>query len=111
MSSPANIEEFSVIDEKTIQEMEKMRMTIIPILGDEWFVFVGPEDRKGWESPKAVLEFLEGGNFAGCGAASGKDLAALINEASKKAIEKRATEKQLQQLEETDLPDNVRPLH
>ena len=54
--------------------MEKMKMTVIPIQGSEWFVFVGPEDRSGWESPQAVFQFLEAKNFSGCGAASGTDL-------------------------------------
>lgn len=95
--------------------MEKMKMTVIPILGNEWFVFVGPEDRTGWESPVAVLQFLEAGNFAGCGAASGTDLPALICEAALKAVDKRASEKSA--AAESTLSDqveprnNVRPIH
>lgn len=95
--------------------MEKMKMTVIPIQGNEWFVFVGPEDRTGWESPVAVLQFLEAGNFTGCGAASGNDLPALICEAALKAVEKRLSEKVAAAAEVTlsgsELPDNVRPIH
>lgn len=94
--------------------LEKMKMTVIPIQGNEWFVFVGPEDRSGWESPVSVLQFLEAGNFAGCGAASGTDLPALICEAALKAVEKRASVKPATQVEpsnETPTRKNVTPLH
>jgi len=94
--------------------LEKLKMTVIPILGDQWFVFVGPEDRTGWESPQAVFQFLEAKDFAGCGAASGTDLPALICEAALKAVEKRATAKMaIAETEATLLPnrDNVRPIH
>lgn len=94
--------------------LEKMKMTVIPILGDQWFVFVGPEDRTGWESPQAVFQFLESGNFSGCGAASGSNLPALICEAALKAVEKRATEKMaIAEASATPLPtkNNVTPIH
>ena len=67
-----------------------MHMTLIPIEGGQWFVFVGPEHQEGWQSPQAVLELLTKGPFNTCGAASGTDLPALICEAALKAVEKRA---------------------
>lgn len=93
--------------------LEKLKMTVIPIQGSEWFVFVGPEDRSGWESPTTVLQFLEAGNFAGCGAASGTDLPALICEAALKAVEKRATEKSTstETVPSEQPQNNVRPIH
>lgn len=100
---------------QAIELMQKMRITAIPIQGNEWFVFVGPEDRNGWESPEAVLKFLEAGNFNGCGAAHGTDFVSLVFEAAQKAIDKRAQEKASAQLNE-EAPEqpnrnNVTPLH
>ncbi|MES2854973.1 MAG: hypothetical protein V4692_03870 [Bdellovibrionota bacterium] len=70
--------------------VEKMHMTLIPIQGGEWFAFVGPELQLGWESPQAVLEFLNSGNFNDCGAAVGTSLPLVICDAALKAVEKRA---------------------
>ncbi len=68
---------------------EKMKITLIPVEGGQWFAFTGPTDRNGWESPQAVLKFLEAGNYNECGAAVGEKPAAVICEAALRAAEKR----------------------
>lgn len=68
----------------------KMKVALLPVAGGQWFAFVGPESQGGWESPQAMLQFLEAGNFNDCGAAVGDNPAALICEAALKAAEKRA---------------------
>ena len=87
---------------------EKMKMTLIPIEGGQWFAFVGPRENQGWESPQAVLKFLEAGQFSDCGAAVGTDLALIICDAALKATEKREqpAEDQMQ-----PVGDNVTELH
>ena len=69
--------------------LEKMRITLIPIQGGQWFAFSGPAAQEGWESPQALLQFLEAAQFDGCGAATGDKLPLLICEAALRAIEKR----------------------
>lgn len=71
------------------QVAEKMKITLIPIEGGQWFAFVGPENKIGWESPKAVLQLLETNAFEGCGAGLGENPALVICEAALSAIEKR----------------------
>lgn len=68
---------------------EKTKVTLLPIVGGQWFAFVGPVDKVGWESPQALLQFLESGNFNECGAAIGEEPALIICEAALNAIEKR----------------------
>jgi hypothetical protein len=75
--------------EWAIAVAEKMKMTLIPIVGGDWFAFVGPMVNQGWESPQAVLKFLEAGQFQDCGASVGNDLAFVICEAALRATEKR----------------------
>ena len=72
--------------------VKKLKMTLIPIENEQWFAFVGPETIQGWASPTAVLEFLQGGKFEGCGAAIGDDMAMVICEAALRAVEKRQNE-------------------
>jgi len=67
----------------------KMKVALLPVAGGQWFAFVGPDAMGGWESPQAMLQFLEAGNFNDCGAAVGDNPAALICEAALKATEKR----------------------
>jgi hypothetical protein len=69
--------------------VEHMKVTLIPIQSGEWFAFVGPVDKHGWESPQAVLEFLNSGNFNDCGAAVGTSAPLVICDAALKAVEKR----------------------
>lgn len=69
--------------------VEQLKMTLIPIQGGEWFAFVGPVEKQGWESPQAVLEFLGAGNFNDCGAAVGTSAPLVICDAALKAVEKR----------------------
>lgn len=71
---------------------EKMKITLIPIEGGQWFAFAGPAAIHGWESPQAVLKFLEAGQFDDCGAAVGDDLPFVICTAGLKAAEKRASQ-------------------
>lgn len=69
---------------------EKMKITLIPVGAGNWFAFTGPAGKDGWESPQAVLQFLDQGNFNECGACVGLNAAAVICEAAIKAAEKRA---------------------
>lgn len=68
---------------------EHMKITLIPTADGQWFAFVGPEDRQGWDSPADALSFLQGGNFNGAGAAVGENAALAICLAALKAAEKR----------------------
>lgn len=67
----------------------KMKMTLIPIVGGQWFAFVGGTANEGWESPQELLKVLESGNFSECGAAVGDNPALVICQAALKAVEKR----------------------
>ena len=67
----------------------KMHIVLIPIAGGEWFAFIGPEKKEGWESPQAVLKFLESGKFDDCGAAVGSEAPWVICQAALNAIAKR----------------------
>jgi hypothetical protein len=73
--------------------IEKMKVTLIPIEGGQWFAFVGPQkligEKNGWESPDAVLKFLEAKQFEDCGAAVGDNVPLLVCQASLIANEKR----------------------
>ena len=69
---------------------DKMRITLIPVRTGEWFAFAAGEE--GWESPQAFAEFLQAGDFQGCGAALGKEPALVICEAALRAVEKRNAE-------------------
>ncbi len=93
--------------EWAIAVAEKMKMTLIPIVGGDWFAFVGPMVNQGWESPQAVLKFLEEGQFQDCGASVGNDLAFVVCEAALRATEKRITKTS----ETQPTPDNVTELH
>lgn len=75
--------------EWAMEVAKKMKVALLPVAGGDWFAFVGPENSAGWESPQAMLQFLEAGNFNDCGAAVGTDAAKLICEAALKAVEKR----------------------
>jgi len=85
---------------------DKMHITLIPIAGGEWFAFIGPEDKKGWESPQAVLKFLESGQFDGCSAAVGNEAPWVICQAALNALAKRQHAAGLQ----TTATENVVPL-
>jgi hypothetical protein len=71
----------------------KMNITLIPIVGGQWFAFIGPEEKQGWNSPTEVLQLLEEKRFAGCGADFSDNAALAICSAALKAIEKRRAEK------------------
>jgi hypothetical protein len=75
--------------EWAFEVVKKMKMTIMPIVGGQWFAFVGPVGQQGWDSPTAVLEFLGKGEFEGCGACVGDNLPLIVCEAAIKAMEKR----------------------
>jgi hypothetical protein len=82
-----------------------LRMTILPIGPVEWFVFVGPAGQTGWDSPTAALEFLNSGEFEGCGAAVGDNLPLLICQAALKAMEKRSVDLQVIDTEQAAPPE------
>ena len=75
----------------------QMHVALLPVQGGQWFAFIGPESKNGWESPQAMLQFLEAGDFNDCGAAVGESAAAVICEAALKATEKRQQVQSLQQ--------------
>ncbi|MCM2282369.1 MAG: hypothetical protein NDI61_11055 [Bdellovibrionaceae bacterium] len=68
---------------------DKLKIAFIPVVGGQWFVFVPPQD-SGWESPQAMLKFLDEGNFNDCAAALGDSIPLLICQAALKAMDKRA---------------------
>lgn len=69
---------------------QQMRVTLLPIEGGNWFAFVAGTE--GWKSPQEFAEFLQKGEFAGCGAAAGDKVATVICEAALRALDKRARE-------------------
>lgn len=71
---------------------ERMKITLLPIEGGQWFAFNGPMEKKGWESPQELLKFLEAGQFDGCGAAVGEKAPQAICEAALRTTEKREQE-------------------
>lgn len=71
---------------------EKMNVSLISTVENQWFALIGPEEVKGWNSPKAALEFLEAGKFNGAGAAVSENPALSICLAAIKACEKRKTQ-------------------
>lgn len=73
---------------------EKMNASLISTVDNLWFALIGPEEIKGWHSPKAALEFLEAGQFDGAGAAVSENPALAICLAAVKACEKRRSPKQ-----------------
>ena len=76
--------------EYAFEVANKMKITLIPVEGSQWFAFTGPIEKTGWESPQAVFVFLEAGNYDNCGAAVGENPAAVICEAALRAVDKRA---------------------
>ena len=82
---------------------EKMKISLLPIEGGQWFAFVGPAEVQGWSSPEAMLELLNSKEFSGCGAAVGEDVSFVICQAALRAIEKRKSETP------TSLPLDSRP--
>ncbi|MEK7357642.1 MAG: hypothetical protein AAB250_14420 [Bdellovibrionota bacterium] len=75
--------------EWAMEVAKHMHVALLPIAGGEWFAFVGPVDKPGWESPTAMLEFLGTGQFNDCGASVNAEPAVAICEAALKAAEKR----------------------
>lgn len=65
---------------------DKMRISLVPIEGGQWFAFCGS---KGWTSPQDFLQYLEGGDFSECGAAAEEQAALAICKAALIANEKR----------------------
>lgn len=90
---------------------DRMKITLLPVEGNRWFAFSAPG--AGWESPQAFVEFLQKGDFKGCGAAVGERPAAVICEAALRALDKRAEEQNAAADggEPVKAPDNVSPLH
>lgn len=71
------------------QVAEKMKISVLPIEGGQWFAFAGPPSVDGWPAPEAMLKVLQEKQFSGCGAAVGEDIAFVICEAALHAIQKR----------------------
>ncbi len=86
---------------------QKMKVTLIPIVGEQWFAFIGDPDSGGWESPQAVLQFLEAGKFTNSGAAADENPALAICVAALKCAEKkRLKEEQSTQTSTVDLENS-----
>lgn len=83
----------------------KMKISLIPISGGQWFAFVGQGGQDGWESPQALLAKLESGDFTECGAALDDDPALAICQAAVNAIEKRKHE-----APNADFDDTLEPI-
>lgn len=66
---------------------EKMRVSLIPIEGGQWFAFFSKHE--GWDSPEAFLTFLKQGDFSKCGASVGENAAQVICEAALVAKQKQ----------------------
>jgi hypothetical protein len=69
---------------------QQMRISIMPVNEDQWFAFVA--GNTGWKSPQEFAEFLQAGNFKGCGAAVGESIPTVICEAALRALDKNITE-------------------
>ena len=69
---------------------DRMRITVLPVRSGQWFAFAAGEE--GWESPQAFAEFLQAGDFKGCGAALAESASLAICQAALKAVEKRTVE-------------------
>lgn len=82
--------------------VQKMKVTLIPIVGDQWFAFIGSVSNLGWDSPQAVLHFLESGDFASSGAALDESPSLAICMAAVKAADKRKSS-----LNEADEPQTT----
>jgi hypothetical protein len=65
---------------------EKMRISLLPIEGNQWFAFSGTGD--GWKSPQEFIEVLQKGDFVEGGAAVAESAALAICLAALKACEK-----------------------
>ena len=65
---------------------EKMKITLLPIEGGQWFAFSGAGD--GWKSPQEFIETLQRGEFVHGGAAVGESAPFVICLAALKAAEK-----------------------
>jgi hypothetical protein len=72
----------------------KMRVSLVPIEGGEWFAFIAPKD--GWKSPIDFLKYLEGGDFTDCGAFVDASAPMAICQAALKVMEKRQALQQTQ---------------
>ncbi len=66
---------------------EKMKISLIPIEGNQWFALCGPEE--GFKSPADFMKFIGEGNFQNSGAAVAETAALAISLAGIKAIETR----------------------
>ena len=67
--------------------VEKLSITILPIVGGQWFALVGKGS--GWDSPAELFEFLGAGEFVNAGAAVAETPALAICLAGYTAVEKR----------------------
>ena len=70
--------------------VEKMGITMIPIVNNTWFALIGPKD--GWKSPADFISYLQSGNFVNAGAAVAENAPLTICLAAIKAIESRNAE-------------------
>jgi hypothetical protein len=71
-----------------------LKITLLPVDGGRWFAFSAPGP--GWDSPQAFVDFLQVGNFQGCGASVGENAPFVICEAAIRALDKRASERKVE---------------
>jgi len=89
---------------------DRLKITLLPVEGGRWFAFSA--ENEGWESPQAFVEFLQKGDYKGCGAAVGERPAFVICEAALRAIDKRAQEREAadQPSPAAETPANTHPM-
>ncbi|MEQ1879261.1 MAG: hypothetical protein ABL958_21680 [Bdellovibrionia bacterium] len=87
---------------------DRLHIALLPVEGGQWFGFVGRVE--GWKSPTELLEFLQAGDFTGCGASVGKNPAKVICQTAMNAITKR-TEEARGEIKSDDIQTEVIPVH
>lgn len=89
---------------------DKMKITLLPIEGGQWFAF--SDAGEGWKSPQDFIETLQKGEFVEGGAAIGDKVALVICTVAIKAVEKDQS-KLAQPMESDEVSDEeeVRALH
>ncbi|MES2526253.1 MAG: hypothetical protein V4598_04175 [Bdellovibrionota bacterium] len=81
------LREYSKSTGAAFEVAEKMKISLIPIEGNQWFALCGPLE--GFKSPADFMKFIGEGNFQNSGAAVAETAALAISLAGIKAIETR----------------------
>ncbi|MFL5783454.1 MAG: hypothetical protein ACJ76H_02520 [Bacteriovoracaceae bacterium] len=86
------LREYSKSAGAAFEVAEKMKISLIPIEGNQWFALCGPTE--GFKSPADFMEFIGKGNFQNSGAAVAETAALAISLAAIKAVETRLAQEQ-----------------